>query len=82
MILVPEPSRADEPATIGAGQSDTQCERFWLVHVRNSMQTVKAQTIPLPPNATFSDDLLKSIPKLRAYAFGLCRATGRGNDLA
>jgi RNA polymerase sigma-70 factor (ECF subfamily) len=45
------------------------------------MQTAKALTITRPPAATFTNDLLKAIPKLRAYAASLCRATGRGDDL-
>jgi RNA polymerase sigma-70 factor, ECF subfamily len=40
-----------------------------------------AVAISHPPIATFRDDLLKAIPKLRAYATGLCRTTGRGDDL-
>jgi RNA polymerase sigma-70 factor, ECF subfamily len=46
------------------------------------MQTVQASTIPRPAITTFSDDLLKTIPKLRAYAISLCRTTERGDDLA
>jgi len=34
-----------------------------------------------PQIATFRDDLLKTIPKLRAYAVSLSRTTGRGDDL-
>jgi RNA polymerase sigma-70 factor (ECF subfamily) len=45
------------------------------------MQTVQAPSTSRPPIATFRDDLLKTIPKLRAYAIGLCRATGRADDL-
>lgn len=45
------------------------------------MQTVQTLTISRSPIATFRDDLLKTIPKLRAYAIGLCRATGRADDL-
>jgi RNA polymerase sigma-70 factor, ECF subfamily len=45
------------------------------------MQTVQTLTISRSPIATFRDDLLKTIPKLRAYAIGLCGATGRADDL-
>jgi RNA polymerase sigma-70 factor (ECF subfamily) len=45
------------------------------------MESVQAPTIACPPVATFRDDLLKTIPKLRAYAVRLCRTTDRGDDL-
>ena len=45
------------------------------------MESVHAPNIACPPVATFRDDLLKAIPKLRAYATALCRTTGRGDDL-
>jgi RNA polymerase sigma-70 factor, ECF subfamily len=46
------------------------------------MQTaVQVPSIPRPPIATFRDDLLDTIPKLRAYSISLCRTTGKGDDL-
>ena len=45
------------------------------------MESVQTPPISRPPIATFRDDLLKTIPKLRAYAVNLCRTTGRGDDL-
>ena len=45
------------------------------------MQTVQPPPVPRPAIAAFRDDLLKTIPKLRAYATSLCRTTERGDDL-
>jgi RNA polymerase sigma-70 factor (ECF subfamily) len=46
------------------------------------MQTAEAPIIPRPlPTGTFTDDLLKAVPKLRAYAASLSRVTGRADDL-
>jgi RNA polymerase sigma-70 factor, ECF subfamily len=45
------------------------------------MEFVQAPTITCPAVASFRDDLVKAIPKLRACATGLCRTSGRGDDL-
>jgi RNA polymerase sigma-70 factor (ECF subfamily) len=45
------------------------------------MQTVQATSTSRTPIVTFRDDLLKTTPKLRAYAVSLCRTTGRADDL-
>jgi RNA polymerase sigma-70 factor (ECF subfamily) len=46
------------------------------------VQTAEAPIMPRPPpTATFTDDLLKAVPKLRAYAASLSRVTGRADDL-
>jgi RNA polymerase sigma-70 factor (ECF subfamily) len=44
------------------------------------MQTVP-QVMPSQSTAAFKADLLKAIPKLRAFAVALCRDTERGDDL-
>jgi len=45
------------------------------------MSTDKMSTIPRASIAELRDDLLKTIPKLRAFARNLCRSTDQADDL-
>jgi RNA polymerase sigma-70 factor (ECF subfamily) len=45
------------------------------------MQTIQASTTALRPTATFRDDLLRAVPKLRIFAMSLCRDSQRSGDL-